>query len=525
MRDGSGVYHIPPGTEGEPDTTIESAKYNAYIADIEQDLNIPRPINAGGTGATSADAALAAISAEKSGQVITNYDSAAFVAGSFYSASSATSPPVAGHSFAGIVYRVDDNNLVVEARDLDDTAVPPRVYVRYKKAGVWSAWSADFDQAAQDARFVNVTGDTMTSTLQISMPVGGAQIRLTNTTDGGSRYLRAAAGSGLEIVNNAYTVVTHSFSDTGDFASSGPISAGYSTATTGTYYFGNNGTKSLTCDGANFFFNGGAVVSSNFFSTSTIHAQSDIYADNNVYVNYDTASGGGSLFFGSNGTRYLNHDGTNFSLIGGNFFIGGTVTTFAPNSGSNANFSLNDETVSQRGALYWNRSSNTIILQNNAIAGAPIALPPSGVVQLGLGMQCRQGTGGAYGSSAFNTNWTGSALQAWVDGTLLGTFNVTCDYRTKENERALPRTWDQVKALRPIEFNYRNFGDIFKGDSLRRWGFVAHELQQTLTESAATGYKDAPDIIQSPDMMTVIAALTRALQEAMTRIEELENRM
>ena len=52
-RDGSGVYSQP-----YPDvvsgTTIESAKYNGNVNDVEQDLNTPRPIVAGGTGATNA---------------------------------------------------------------------------------------------------------------------------------------------------------------------------------------------------------------------------------------------------------------------------------------------------------------------------------------------------------------------------------------------------------------------------------------------------------------------------------------
>jgi len=168
-RDGSSVYRTPPGTEGVPDTVIESAKYNTFIADIEQDLNLPRPILAGGTGAISADAALVELGAEKASQIVTNYNSHVFVAGSFYSASSATGSPVSGHAFAGIVYVVDSNNLFIEARDLDGT--PPQMYVRQKDAGVWGAWSTDFDQTSQntlnDTRYVNTAGDTMTGNLTV----------------------------------------------------------------------------------------------------------------------------------------------------------------------------------------------------------------------------------------------------------------------------------------------------------------------------------------------------------------------
>jgi len=53
-RDGSGIYTRPPGTNAVPDTTIESSKYNGNVADVETDLNAPRPIIAGGTGANNA---------------------------------------------------------------------------------------------------------------------------------------------------------------------------------------------------------------------------------------------------------------------------------------------------------------------------------------------------------------------------------------------------------------------------------------------------------------------------------------
>lgn len=54
MRDGNGVYSKPAGIDASPDTTIESADWNSFTADVEQDLNTPRPIIAGGTGAATA---------------------------------------------------------------------------------------------------------------------------------------------------------------------------------------------------------------------------------------------------------------------------------------------------------------------------------------------------------------------------------------------------------------------------------------------------------------------------------------
>jgi hypothetical protein len=102
------------------------------------------------------------------------------------------------------------------------------------------------------------------------------------------------------------------------------------------------------------------------------------------------------------------------------------------------------------------------------------------------------------------------------------------DYRIKKDVVELPSMWGRVKELRPIKYTHadytspRSTATMVKADDIERWGFIAHELQETLVASAATGKKDQPDIIQSPNPFTLIAALTRALQEAMQRIEALE---
>ncbi|TRD03795.1 hypothetical protein FJV76_14250 [Mesorhizobium sp. WSM4303] len=48
------VYQLPPGTPGTPNTTIESSKYNAFVADIATAQNTARPIVGGGTGGQTA---------------------------------------------------------------------------------------------------------------------------------------------------------------------------------------------------------------------------------------------------------------------------------------------------------------------------------------------------------------------------------------------------------------------------------------------------------------------------------------
>ncbi len=143
-RDGSDVYTLPFPDVSEG-TTIESAVYNGFTNDVAIDLNTPRPITSGGTGADNAVDAMAALGGEISKIEVTNYASHNFTPGSFYSKASATGGPVDGHAFAGICYvavvgGVATSDMFIEVRDRDETTRPGSQYVRQKKAGTWSSW-------------------------------------------------------------------------------------------------------------------------------------------------------------------------------------------------------------------------------------------------------------------------------------------------------------------------------------------------------------------------------------------------
>ena len=57
-RNGSGVYSLPSNTAAVSGDTISSTKWNSLTQDLEADMNVDRPIVAGGTGASTALAAL-----------------------------------------------------------------------------------------------------------------------------------------------------------------------------------------------------------------------------------------------------------------------------------------------------------------------------------------------------------------------------------------------------------------------------------------------------------------------------------
>jgi len=185
---GTGVY-TKPSPDVITGTTIESTVYNTFVGDVETDLNLPRPVSSGGTGATSADGVLVNVSGEKAAQLVADYNTHVWFPGSFRSAAAAAGAPNATSSFVGTAYINEalanpptNQNVVLEARDQNDTGfVPGRTYVREKKAGVWSAWTGGIYAAPLDALAYN--GMQVNGTGQVSQEKG------TGTTSANVGYI------------------------------------------------------------------------------------------------------------------------------------------------------------------------------------------------------------------------------------------------------------------------------------------------------------------------------------------------
>jgi len=160
-----------------------------------------------------------------------------------------------------------------------------------------------------------------------------------------------------------------------------------------------------------------------------------------------------------------------------------------------------------------------IDISGNLILSNAIPLATGGVYA-GKGLRGKIGDNGAYGSFFQNFNWSGTTLTFYAGSSPIGTIGVTCDHRIKKNISPLGSMWDKVKALNPISYSQRAY-EVWSDDDTEQWGFLAHELQDSLAPSAASGVKDGPDV-QSLNLLTLLAAMAKALQEAMARIETLE---
>mgnify|MGYP003119429332 CR=1 FL=1 len=125
------------------------------------------------------------------------------------------------------------------------------------------------------------------------------------------------------------------------------------------------------------------------------------------------------------------------------------------------------------------------------------------------------------------------ALQGFYrDGNVVGTiavtatntaYNTSSDYRLKENVTPVTDGITRLQQLKPSRFNF-----IADPDTVVD-GFLAHEVQ-TIVPEAITGEKDAVDDDGNPeyqgiDQSKIVPLLTAALQEAIAKIEVLEQRL
>ena len=136
------------------------------------------------------------------------------------------------------------------------------------------------------------------------------------------------------------------------------------------------------------------------------------------------------------------------------------------------------------------------------------------------GLKCsRQGTVPTNQIAFLNPNGQVGFIN--TDGSTT-TYGTTSDYRLKEDITSIDNSIERLNQLKPCNF-------AWKVDGTRMDGFIAHEVQEVVP-IAATGTKDAvkedgtPDY-QGIDPSKLIPLLTKALQEAVSKIEALESRV
>jgi hypothetical protein len=136
----------------------------------------------------------------------------------------------------------------------------------------------------------------------------------------------------------------------------------------------------------------------------------------------------------------------------------------------------------------------------------------------------QQGTGIGQLSNTVKIGWNTTQLLCTVDSTNLGAFTFTSDYRVKKDVQTQTLSGlDRVMKLRPVTFEYANYGTLYKADGIAREGFIAHEVKEVIP-SGVDGEKDAENQIQSLRLDAIVSVLTKAVQELSARVKELESK-
>ena len=150
---------------------------------------------------------------------------------------------------------------------------------------------------------------------------------------------------------------------------------------------------------------------------------------------------------------------------------------------------------------------------------------PGVIMANGFASKAGVGASAAF-NNAFNIHWTGTAANLYIDTTLQGTITVSSDYRVKKDITSQTALGiDKIKQLRPVNYEFADNADFsYVGDGVKREGFIAHEVAEVIP-SAVDGAKDAPNQIQSLRVDAIVSVLTKALQEAVAKIEVLETKV
>ena len=232
---------------------------------------------------------------------------------------------------------------------------------------------------------------------------------------------------------------------------------------------------------------------------------------------------------GANHSIQVLDDGSEvFSIAsGGNVGIGHTTPeyglTLAQGTSDSGKIGWEDAGNNKRGAIFVSSSNDRMEFMTGTSDTVRMSIFSDGLVNINTtsqwNLQCQREDGSSQGMILF-TN--GSSNVGSITTTQAATyFNTSSDYRLKENEVAISDGITRLKQLKPYRFNFKVTPDTIVD------GFFAHEVSSIVPE-AIFGVKDAVDEngdieAQGIDQSKLVPLLVSALQEAIDRIEALEN--
>jgi hypothetical protein len=279
-----------------------------------------------------------------------------------------------------------------------------------------------------------------------------------------------------------------------------------------------------------------------------------------------SAASSNNCILHTNGTTDSWRTGMNLALTDGSYEFYddvNNVSRMVIDSSGNVNITSNWLQLFGNNTLFSSSGAGGLIIQSPSGADTTIFRTSSTTERFRIASNARLTINGSATANAHGNfvGEVGAAFRALsfentVGGGECGTvtttasttsYNTTSDYRLKENVVPMTGSIDRVKALKPSRFNF-----IVDADKTVD-GFLAHEAQEVVPE-CVTGTKDAmrdeeyevtPAVLdddgnvvteavmgtrsvpemQGIDQSKLVPLLTAALQEAITKIEDLTTRL
>ena len=103
------------------------------------------------------------------------------------------------------------------------------------------------------------------------------------------------------------------------------------------------------------------------------------------------------------------------------------------------------------------------------------------------------------------------------DGVISGDFNDTSDIALKENISEISSSYEKVKQLNPVKFNWKEEEEKGTDEQI---GFIAQEVEEVYPE-LVRGEEGS----RSVNVVGLVSVLTKTVQELTQKVEELEDKL
>jgi hypothetical protein len=216
----------------------------------------------------------------------------------------------------------------------------------------------------------------------------------------------------------------------------------------------------------------------------------------NVYIN----SAGNNIYLNNGTASALTQDNAAFKFYTAASGTAGNAITFTQAMTLDSSGNL----------LVGTTSSAAYVNANSALIGTPSGFSS------GLYLNHASGVGGGNLFQGFGLNATqiGSITQNGTTGVL---YNVTSDYRLKNDQQALTGAKEFVMALQPKKWQWWDGS----GEGV---GFVAHEFMEVAKHSGQ-GEKDAVDADGKPVYQSIQPSSSEVMANLVAHIQNLETRL